>query len=359
MLYHLLHSLTSEYSVFNVIRYITFRTFCAGITALVICLIIGPWFIRKMKESQIKQVIRNDGPSSHLVTKQGTPTMGGGFILMSIVVSTLLWADLSNVYVWLAVFITLFYGVIGWMDDWMKITKKNSKGIGGNKKFLFQTIGACIFVVLLIMFSEQDYTVRFPFFKNLALSISFLFIPFVVFVLVGTSNAVNITDGLDGLAIGPVITTAMSFMILVYCSGHYKIAEYLQIPFVKGTGELSIFCAAIVMSGLGFLWFNSYPAQVFMGDVGSLSLGGALGSVAIMSKNEILLVVIGGVFVLETVSVIIQVVSFKLTGKRVFRMAPIHHHFELNGISEPKVIVRCWIISIVLALIGIATLKLR
>jgi len=359
MLYYLLNSLSEQFSVFNVVHYITFRMFAAGMTSFFIAMLIGPRFIRKMTKLQIGQVIRDDGPKSHF-SKKGTPTMGGGFILISIVLSTLLWADLTHPMIWLVVFITSFYGVIGWVDDYLKVSKKNVKGIGGKPKLFLQILGAIIFVSIMLMYTEQDYTVSVPFLKNVVINLGlFLFVALVIFVLVGSSNAVNLTDGLDGLAIGPIMTTAFSLLVLSYCTGHFKIAEYLQIQFVKGAGELSIFCAAVVMAGMGFLWFNAFPAQVFMGDVGSLSLGGALGAVSVLTKNEILLVVIGGVFVLETLSVIVQVASFKLTGKRVFRMAPLHHHFELKGWAEPKVIVRFWIISIILAILGIATLKLR
>jgi phospho-N-acetylmuramoyl-pentapeptide-transferase len=359
MLYYLFYGvLAKDFSFFNVFRYITFRMFLAGFTSFLICLLFGPWFIKKMAKSQIGQVIRDDGPQSHL-KKSGTPTMGGGLILFSIAAGTLLWSDLTNPYIWMLLFITVFYGFIGWIDDHLKISKKSSKGIGGNNKMFLQILGATVFVTFMMMFTDQNFIIYFPFFKNLTLNLWYFFIPFVILVLVGSSNAVNLTDGLDGLAIGPIIVTALTFIGLSYCAGHYKIAEYLQIPFIRGSGEMAIFCSAIVMSGLGFLWFNSYPAQVFMGDVGALSLGGALGAVAILTKNEILLVVIGGVFVLEAISVMVQVASFKLTGKRVFKMAPLHHHFELKGWAEPKVIVRFWIISIILAIAGLATLKLR
>jgi len=358
MLYHLFYGLAADSRFFNVFRYITFRVFLAGFTSFIICLFLGPWFIKKMSSSQIKQVVRNDGPQTHL-KKAGTPTMGGGLILVSIAVSTLLWADLKNPHIWMLLFIMVFYGLIGWIDDALKISKQNTKGIGGNKKIILQFVGAFIFTIFMLLYTEQDFVLKFPILKRLSIDLWYFFIPFAMVVLVGASNAVNLTDGLDGLAIGPIIITATAFLVLSYCSGNYKIAEYLQIPFVKGTGEISIFCSAIVMSGLGFLWFNTYPAQVFMGDVGALSLGGCLGAIAVFTKNEILLVVIGGVFVLEAISVMVQVVSFKMTGKRIFKMAPLHHHFELKGWAEPKVIVRFWIISIVLAIASLATLKLR
>lgn len=358
MLYYIFYNMSEVYSGFNVFRYITFRTFLAGISSFLICLLVGPWFIKKMGSKQIGQFVRNDGPQSHL-KKSGTPTMGGGLILFSILSSTLMWADLNNIYIWIMIFVISFFGIIGWLDDFLKISGKNSKGLSGKKKLFMQVLGSLIFCVLIHKYIEQDYSIQVPVFKNLVFNLSWFFYPFVVLVVIGASNGVNLTDGLDGLAIGPVMTTAFSFLILAYCAGNYKIAQYLQIVFVKGSGELSIFCATMVMAGLGFLWFNSYPAQVFMGDVGSLSLGAGLGALSILTKNEILLVVIGGVFVLEAISVILQVGSFKMTGKRTFRMAPIHHHFELKGWAEPKVIVRFWILSILLAIIGLSTLKLR
>lgn len=358
MLYHLLYSLSDEFTFFNVFRYITFRVFLAGASSFILTLSIGPYIIKKLKKLQISQVVRTDGPKSHL-SKSGTPTMGGVVILFCVIISTLLWSDLSNTYVWILIFVMSFYGLTGWIDDLLKIKKSNSKGIGAKSKFLLQVFGVICFFIFSILFTDLSFNLKFPFFKTLSIELGFLAIFLYLLVIVGSSNAVNLTDGLDGLAIGPVMTTALSLMVLSYCSGHYNISEYLQIPFVKESGEISIFCSAVVMSGLGFLWFNTYPAQVFMGDTGSLSLGASLGAVAIFTKNEILLVVIGGVFVLEAISVMVQVVSFKLTGKRMFRMAPLHHHFELKGWAEPKVIVRFWIISIVLAIVGLATLKLR
>lgn len=358
MFYHFFYAISKDVHFFNVFRYITFRVFLAGGTSFLLSLLLGPWFISKMTKSQIKQVVRSDGPATHL-KKAGTPTMGGGLILVSITISTLLWADLTNPHIWMLLFVMIFFGLIGWIDDLLKISKQNSKGIGGNNKLILQFVGAFAFVVFMLLYTDQDFTLKFPVFKRLTLDLWFFFIPFAMLVLVGASNAVNLTDGLDGLAIGPIMITAATFLLLSYCSGNYKIAEYLQIPFVKGTGEIAIFCSAIVMSGLGFLWFNTYPAQVFMGDVGALSLGATLGAIAVFTKNEILLVVIGGVFVLEAISVMVQVVSFKMTGKRIFKMAPLHHHYELKGWAEPKVIVRFWIISIVLAIASLATLKLR
>ncbi len=358
MLLHLLYPLHVKYSFFNVFKYITFRTFGAAITSVLLCMLIGPAFIRLLQRKQIGQLVREDGPKSHLA-KKGTPTMGGGLILLAIVVSTLLWADLANGHVWIALVTTLLFGVVGYVDDHMKVIQKNPKGLSGKQKLLFQTLIAIGAAYAIFMLRDTPSVLKFPFFKGWSLYLGAFFIPFAVFVIVGSSNAVNLTDGLDGLAVGPTITTAATFLILAYCAGHSKISEYLQIPYIPGAGELSIFLATVSAACLGFLWFNTYPAQVFMGDVGSLSLGAALAVVAIITKNEILLAICGGVFVLEALSVMAQVASFKMTGKRVFRMAPIHHHFELKGWAEPKVIVRFWIISILLALFTLSTLKLR
>lgn len=358
MLFNLLYPLHEQFSALNVFKYITFRTFGAAITAIVICMLIGPSYIGLLQRKQMGQAIRDDGPKSHL-SKKGTPTMGGGLILFGIAVSTILWADLANAYVWLALVTTLAFGGIGFVDDYRKVIKKNSKGISGRQKLFFQTLFALVAAIILYRLSDTPPALKFPFFKGWSLELGALFIPFAVFVMVGSSNAVNLTDGLDGLAVGPTITTSMTFLVLAYCAGNLKIADYLQIPYVSGAGELAIFCASVAMSCLGFLWFNTYPAQVFMGDVGSLALGAALSIVALVSKNEILLAICGGIFVIEAFSVMAQVASFKMTGKRVFRMAPIHHHFELKGWAEPKVIVRFWIISILLALITLSTLKLR
>jgi len=361
MFYWLLLPLSKHFSVLNVFKYITFRTFGAAITGIVLSMIAGPWFIRMMKRKQIGQSVRDDGPQSHL-SKKGTPTMGGGLILFCIGVSTLLWADLSNMYIWVVLFVTFATGIIGWVDDYRKVIKKNSKGVSGKTKLFWQTLISLAAAIIVYKYGAEATavsTLRFPFFKDLSLNLGLLYIPFVILVIVGASNAVNLTDGLDGLAIGPVIITSATFMLLSYLCGHAKIAEYLQIPHIPGTGELAIFCGSMVAAGLGFLWYNSYPAQVFMGDVGSLPLGAAIGSVAVITKNEILLVLVGGIFVIEALSVIAQVVSFKTTGKRVFKMAPIHHHFELKGWAEPKVIVRFWIISILFAIMGLSTLKLR
>ena len=358
MLYHFLYPLHEQFGIFNVFKYITFRTFGATATAILLCLAFGSRYIRWLKEKQIGQSIRELGPQSHL-SKKGTPTMGGGLILSSIAISTLLWADLSNRYVWVAIFTTLGYGLIGWIDDYLKVIKKNSKGLTARQKILSQTLVAVIAASVLYALRDAPPVLKFPFFKDLSLDLGWFFIPFASLVIVGASNAVNLTDGLDGLAVGPTITTSLTYALLAYCAGNFVIAEYLQIPFVSGAGELSIFLASTGAACLGFLWFNAYPAEVFMGDVGALALGAALGVCAVITKNEFLLVLCGGVFVVEALSVMIQVVSFKLTGKRVFKMAPIHHHFELKGWPEPKVIVRFWIISILLALATLATLKLR
>ncbi|HTP64168.1 MAG TPA: phospho-N-acetylmuramoyl-pentapeptide-transferase [Geobacteraceae bacterium] len=358
MLYHLLYPLASSVKLFNVFKYLTFRTIYAMITALVVSFIIGPWVIRRLEAMQARQIIRTDGPESHL-KKQGTPTMGGVLILAAIVIPTLLWADLTNIYIWLTLLITVGYGLIGFVDDYKKVVEKNPRGLSPRQKMLWQVVlGAAVAAFLYYRpgFSTQLY---FPFFKNLHPDLWFLFIPFVTLVIVGASNAVNLTDGLDGLAIGPVVINAGTYMIFTYLTGNAKLSGYLQIPYVPGSGELAIFCGAMVGAGLGFLWYNAYPAEVFMGDVGSLPLGGALGAVAVITKQEMLLVIVGGIFVIEALSVIFQVGSYKYRGKRIFRMAPIHHHFELKGVAEPKIIVRFWIITIILALVAISTLKLR
>lgn len=360
MLYWLLYPLSKHFGVLNVFKYITFRTFGAAITGIVLSMIAGPWFIDVMRNKQIGQNVRDDGPQSHL-SKKGTPTMGGGLILFCIGASTLLWADLTNHYIWFVLFVTFATGIIGWADDYKKVILKNSKGISGRQKLFWQTVVALL-AISFIYYLHSDATMtslRFPFFKGLVLNLGWLYIPFAILVIVGASNAVNLTDGLDGLAIGPVIITAGTYTLLSYLAGHAKIAEYLQIPHIPGSGELAVFCGAIASAGLGFLWYNSYPAQVFMGDVGSLPLGAAIGSVAIITKNEILLMLVGGIFVVEALSVMAQVISFKTTGKRVLKMAPIHHHFELKGWAEPKVIVRFWIISILFAIMALSTLKLR
>jgi phospho-N-acetylmuramoyl-pentapeptide-transferase len=358
MLYHLLYPLHEQFGVLNVFKYITFRTFGATLTAIVFSLMFGRRYIQWLKEKQIGQSIRELGPQSHQ-SKKGTPTMGGGLILSAISISTLLWADLKNHYVWIALLVMLGTGLIGWIDDYKKVVQKNSKGLSARQKLVSQTIVALAASIALYVLRDSPAVLKFPFFKDLALDLGVFFVPFSTLVIVGASNAVNLTDGLDGLAVGPTITTSLTFSILAYCAGNFLIADYLQIPFVQGGGELAIFLASIGAACLGFLWFNAYPAEVFMGDVGALALGGALGIAAVITKNELLLVLCGGIFVLEAVSVMMQVASFKLTGKRIFKMAPLHHHYELKGWAEPKVIVRFWIISIILALATLATLKLR
>jgi phospho-N-acetylmuramoyl-pentapeptide-transferase len=358
MLYHLFYPLASSVKLFNIFRYLTFRTIYAMITALIVCFIIGPWIIRRLEGLQARQVIRTDGPESHL-KKAGTPTMGGVLILAAIIIPTLLWADLSNLYVWLTLFIVAGYGVIGFVDDYKKVVEKNPKGLSPRQKMFWQVLlaaGVGIFLFNRAGFSTEIY---FPFFKNLHPDLGFVYVVFATLVIVGASNAVNLTDGLDGLAIGPVAINAATYMIFCYVAGNIKLSGYLQIPYVAGSGELAVLCGAMVGAGLGFLWYNSYPAEVFMGDVGSLSLGGGLGTLAVLTKQEILLVIVGGVFVIEALSVIFQVGSYKYRGKRIFRMAPIHHHFELKGVAEPKIIVRFWIITIILALVAISTLKMR
>ncbi len=358
MLYHFLYPLHVVWGPFNVFRYLTFRMVMATLTALLISLIIGPWLINKLSQLKANQPIREDGPQSHLA-KKGTPTMGGLLILFAITISTLLWTDLRNQYVWLVLLVTLGFGITGFVDDYKKLTGRNSKGIGGKLKLLLQVGLALAAGTILYLRLDFDTTLSFPFIKQFSPALGLLYLPFVTLVIVGASNAVNLTDGLDGLAIGPVIIASGTYLLFAYLVGHVKIAAYLQIPYVAGAGELSIFGGAIVGSSLGFLWFNTYPAQVFMGDVGSLSLGAALGLLAVVSKHEILLVLVGGVFVVEALSVIFQVGSFKIRGQRVFKMAPIHHHYELKGWAEPKIIVRFWIISLVLALLAFSTLKLR
>lgn len=358
MLYHLFYQLSEYFSPLNVVRYITFRTIVALLSSLFISFLLSPWFIQRLKNKQIGQVVRDDGPKSHF-SKKGTPTMGGGLLIFAVVFPALLWMDWHSQYLWFATAITVGFGLIGFTDDYLKVSKKNTKGLPGRKKLLWQFAIALTVCALHFYISGDSGEVLFPFFKDAKIPLDYLYIPFAAIVIVGTSNAVNLTDGLDGLAIGPVLTTAGCFAIFAYVTGNSVIAEYLNFPHLRGTGELSIFAACLIGAGLGFLWYNSYPAQVFMGDVGSLPLGGALGALAVFTKNEILLVIIGGVFVMEAVSVITQVASFKLTGKRVFKMAPIHHHFELKGWPEPKVIVRFWIISIILAMIGLLSLKLR
>ncbi len=358
MLYHLLYPLHVDYSFFNVFRYITFRTIYAAITALLLSFVIGPWLIRELGAHQIGQTVRRDGPERHLV-KEGTPTMGGLLIVLATVVPTLLWANLSNLYIWIAVSVTVGFGVIGFVDDYRKVVRKDPKGLSARTKFLWQAGLAAAAAALIFLDIGVSDRVAVPFFKRLNPSLGILYIPFIMFIIVGASNAVNLTDGLDGLAIGPSIIAAGTYMLFAYLAGHIKIANYLQILYVPGAGELTIFCGAMAAAGVGFLWYNTYPAQVFMGDTGSLAIGAALGVTAVMVKQEIVLAVVGGVFVMEALSVIFQVFSYKTTRKRIFRMAPVHHHFELKGWAEPKIIVRFWIISIIFALLAISTLKIR
>ncbi|HIJ82276.1 MAG TPA: phospho-N-acetylmuramoyl-pentapeptide-transferase [Desulfuromonadales bacterium] len=358
MLYHIFYPLANNIKLFNIFKYLTFRTIYAMITALVVCFVLGPWIIRKLESLQARQVIRTDGPESHL-QKQGTPTMGGVIILAAIVIPTLLWADLTNQYIWITLFITIGYGLIGFVDDYKKVVEKDTKGLSARQKMFWQVVLAGAVAVFLFLKPGFSQELFFPFFKKFHPDLWIWFIPFAAVVIVGSSNAVNLTDGLDGLAIGPVAINAATYMLFSYIAGHATLSAYLQIPRVVGAGELAVLCGAMVGAGLGFLWYNSYPAEVFMGDVGSLSLGGTLGTIAVLTKQEILLVIVGGIFVIEALSVIFQVGSYKYRGKRIFRMAPIHHHFELKGVAEPKIIVRFWIISIILALVAISTLKMR
>lgn len=360
MLLILAEYLSEYFSAIAVFQYLTFRGILGVLTALGLSLFIGPRLINYLKAKQIGQSVRNDGPQSHL-SKAGTPTMGGALILLSIAISTLLWADLSNRYVWVVLIVTLIFGAVGWVDDWRKVIEKNSRGLPARWKYFWQSVGGlgAAFVLYFTATSPAETQLIVPVFKDVVIDLGIFFIVFTYFVIVGTSNAVNLTDGLDGLAIMPTVMVAGALAVFAYLSGHVRFAEYLHIPYIAGSGELIIFCGAIVGAGLGFLWFNTYPAQVFMGDVGALALGAALGTVAVIVRQELVLVIMGGVFVMETVSVIMQVASFKLTGRRIFRMAPIHHHFELKGWPEPRVIVRFWIITVVLVLIGLATLKVR
>ncbi|MBC7661773.1 MAG: phospho-N-acetylmuramoyl-pentapeptide-transferase [Chitinophagaceae bacterium] len=357
MIYNLLHSIAEDAGPLNVVRYITFRAMAAMLTALGIGLFSAPWFIRWLKTFKVGQQVRNDGPQSHF-SKAGTPTMGGVLILTAAIIPALLWMDWTNPHLWLVTALTIGYGALGFMDDYLKVSKKNTKGLSSKKKMLGQIVIATI-VCWIHYAIYQNSELHVPFFKELIFDLGWGYVPFAVFVIVGASNAVNLTDGLDGLAIGPVMTTAGTFLILSYVGGNSKLAEYLQLHYLRETGELAIFCAAIVGAGMAFLWYNTFPAQVFMGDVGSLPLGGALGAIAVFTKNEILLVLVGAVFVVEALSVILQVGSFKLRGKRIFRMAPIHHHYELKGWPEPRVVIRFWIISVILAIIGLMSLKLR
>jgi len=344
---------------FNVIHYITLRSILAAVTGLSFSLIAGPAIIGRLKRYKVSQIIRDDGPKTHL-SKAGTPTMGGIMVLLAITLSTLLWANLKNSYIWITLFVTLSFGAIGWVDDYRKLILKHPKGLAARWKYFWQSVIAfCTATFLYVHATPVEIQFIVPFFKNYTFYLGGFYILLTYFVIVGTSNAVNLTDGLDGLAIMPIILVGGALGIFAYVSGHADFSSYLAVPHVVGVGELSIFCGALVGAGLGFLWFNSYPAEVFMGDVGSLGLGAALGIVAILVRQELVLFIMGGIFVLETISVMLQVASFKLYGKRIFKMAPIHHHFELQGWPEPKVIVRFWIVTVILVLVGLATLKLR
>ncbi|MDD5131317.1 MAG: phospho-N-acetylmuramoyl-pentapeptide-transferase [bacterium] len=359
MFYHLLYPLHNLFSVFNVFQYITFRSVGAALTALIVSLLITPGIIRKLRNFHIGQHIRTDGPQTHL-KKEGTPTMGGVIILVSMVFSTLLWARVNNRFIIIGLFAALWLGLLGFYDDYLKLVKKNPRGLSANYKLLGQIVLALIVACYLYMFPvNSNYTtkVNVPLIKMLDLG--YFYIPFVVLMIVGASNAVNLTDGLDGLAIGNIIFAALTYAALTYVAGNFKFASYLRIIYAPGTGELAVFLAAMIGAGLGFLWYNAYPAEIFMGDTGSLFLGGTLGIIAVCIKHEVLLALVGGIFVLEAMSVILQVGSFRLRGKRIFKMAPIHHHFELKGWSEPKVVVRFWIVGIILAFLAFATLKLR
>jgi phospho-N-acetylmuramoyl-pentapeptide-transferase len=359
MLYHFLYPLHNLYGGFNVFRYITFRCIGAIVTGFLIAIVLGPYFIRLLQRNLVGQVVREDGPASHF-SKRGVPTMGGVLIIASVVISTLLWVELTNKFVWLILAITLWYGAIGGIDDWRKIKKKNSKGLSAKAKMALQIAGVVAVGAFLLNQPGFDTSLSFPFLKQVKPDLGIYYIFFMVLVVAGASNAVNLTDGLDGLAIGPTVVTSGVYLLFSYLAGHVGLAAYLQIPFVPGAGEVTVFCGALAGASLGFLWFNAYPAQMFMGDVGSLAIGGALGLVAVIIKQEILLVLVGGIFVMEAISVILQVGYFKISGgKRIFLMAPFHHHFEKKGWVEPKVVVRFWIVSIILGLMALATLKLR
>lgn len=362
MLYHLFVPLSDQFAVLNVFQYLTFRTGGAVLTALLLSFMLGPKIIRWLKSNQENgQPIRSDGPVSHVLRKQGTPTMGGMLILFSIGAGTLLWADLGNQYVWITLLVTFGFGGVGLVDDYLKVTRANHRGLPVFFKIVIEIAIAVIATIWLILISPEPLNtgLAVPFFKNLILPLGIMFVPFAAFVIVGASNAVNLTDGLDGLAIVPVMIAAASFALITYLVGNAVFANYLQIHLIPGSGELAIFCGSLIGAGLGFLWFNAPPAMLFMGDTGSLSMGGALGTVSVITKHELVLAIIGGLFVLETVSVIVQVISFRLTGTRVFRMAPLHHHYEQKGWQEPTIVIRFWIIAVILALVGLSTLKLR
>jgi len=345
---------------FRVFQYLTLRCVLAALTALVIALVFSPALIRRLTKLQIGQIVRDDGPQSHL-QKTGTPTMGGALILVSVLIATLLWGDLNNRFLWVVLTVTMAFGVIGWVDDYRKIVHKNSKGLSARYKLLWQIVVSAVAVSILYFTTNvpAETQLYVPFFKNIALNMGWFFVIWAVLVIVGSSNAVNLTDGLDGLAIMPTVLIAAAFVLLAYLAGNKIFSNYLHVAFIPGSGEIAVFCSALVGAGLGFLWYNTYPAQVFMGDVGSLSLGAGLGIVAVSIRQELLLLVMGGIFVAETVSVIMQVASFRMTGKRIFKMAPLHHHYELKGWAEPKIIVRFWIITLILVLVALATLKIR
>jgi phospho-N-acetylmuramoyl-pentapeptide-transferase len=357
MLYHLFYPFASEFSGLNVFRYITFRTGAATLTALFIAFMVGPPLIRALEKLRMGQPIRDVGPDHQ--SKEGTPTMGGLLILLSLLVSVLLWSNLDNRFVWIVIGITSGYGVLGFVDDYRKVKEGHSGGISARAKLFWQTLMAIGVALAIYTAPDFDAHLAVPFFKNFTPDLGILYVPFAAFVIVATSNGVNLTDGLDGLAIGPVLVAAGTFLILSYAAGHLGIADYLAIKYVPGSGHLAIFCGALIGGGLGFLWFNASPAQLFMGDVGSLALGGALGTIAVLIRQEFLLPIVGGIFVVEALSVMIQVASFKMTGKRVFLMAPIHHHFEKLGWPEQKIVVRFWIVSAILGLVALSTLKLR
>lgn len=362
MLYNLLYPLSHDYAIFNLFKYLTFRSGGAVLTSLIMTFITGPLIIRWLRAKQREgQPIRDDGPESHLLTKKGTPTMGGLMILLSVIVSTLLWADIENHYVWIVLFVTVGFGAVGFGDDYLKLTKRNSKGLPGKLKLIIQFTISAIAAVWIQHIEPTPLASQLavPFFKDVLINLDGFYFLFVMLVMVGASNAVNLTDGLDGLAIGPIIIAAGCFTLIAYLVGNLKFADYLQVHHVPGSGELAVFCSALVGAGLGFLWFNAPPAQVFMGDTGSLAFGGSLGVVSVITKHELVLAIIGGLFVAEAASVIMQVVSFKTTGKRIFKMAPLHHHFEKHGWKEPTIVIRFWIIACILALIGLSTLKLR
>lgn len=358
MLLWLAEYLAQFYSGFNVFGYLTFRGILGVLTALVFSFVFGPIMIRRLQYYQIGQAVRSDGPQTHLV-KAGTPTMGGALILLAVAVSALLWSDLSNRYVWMVLCVTGVFGAVGWVDDYRKVIQKDSRGLPARWKFFWQSLAGITVAILLYQETGVDRSILVPFFKDVAIPLGIFYVPWVFLVIVGSSNAVNLTDGLDGLAILPTVMVAGALGIFAYVTGHAGLAEYLMLPNISGVGELIVICAGLVGAGLGFLWFNTYPAQVFMGDVGALALGAALGIIAVIIRQEIVLFIMGGVFVLETLSVILQVGSFKMTGKRIFKMAPLHHHYELKGWEEPKVIVRFWIITVILVLLGLASLKLR